>query len=675
MGLILRKLKLRIVTEQGLFGVEIGFAKGLVILRANNTCGKSTCINSIIYALGLELMLSPQREIPLPHVMTDYVDYNNEEIVVLESEVMLEVENKNGEVVTILRSVKGERDKRLVSVWSGPLLTNPSKHYKQNDYYVLDPGSATKPMGFHNFIANFIGWDLPKVSRFDQPDCPLYLESIFPLIIIEQKHGWGGIQFNLPTFLRIKEMSKRTIEFILKLDAYNLAIEKQELQKELSLIKQKWETKVKECKALIRPINGEIQGVIYAPTVEWPPPVFPYIVIVSDGKWVPVEEAIKKDIDLLQELDKEIIDKPDIDKEKIASELNEERSLLSEKEFVISKLFDEIKTDKKQIEAIDERIIALNEDERKNKDLLKIQKYGSKLSLDYTDGTCPTCHQSVNDSLLPQGMKAVSMPIEDNIEFIKSQKKIFSQLRDNMLVSLRLKEKKFNSFREDINNSRARIRALKRTLISDDRLPSVAAIQKRIILEEKINLRKKVIEDFDICVDQFSDFTTDFKRIQERISLLPKDHLSYNDKLKLKALEKSFINQIIQYVFTSIDPKTIEISEINYKPIREGFNLGFDISASDNIRTIWAYLNALLELSRKFTTNHPGLLIFDEPRQQEASPVSFTELLKQVSTSKEANQQVIFSTSQEEDILLQDIKDLKCQFISFKDKIIKPLTK
>lgn len=47
--------------------------------------GKSTCVQPIIYALGLEKMLGPSSAIPLPHVMTSYLDDGQKEIPVLES--------------------------------------------------------------------------------------------------------------------------------------------------------------------------------------------------------------------------------------------------------------------------------------------------------------------------------------------------------------------------------------------------------------------------------------------------------------------------------------------------------------------------------------------------------------------------------------------------------------
>ncbi len=69
----LRRLRLRALTERGWYGVELGFTDGLNVLWADNTMGKSTCLQGMIYVLGLERMLSPRREIPLPHAMTSHL--------------------------------------------------------------------------------------------------------------------------------------------------------------------------------------------------------------------------------------------------------------------------------------------------------------------------------------------------------------------------------------------------------------------------------------------------------------------------------------------------------------------------------------------------------------------------------------------------------------------------
>src|SRR5260370_41385547 len=119
MSLRLRQLQLRVQTRDGLYGTRIKFGDGLVILRGDNSTGKSTCVQAIIYALGLERMLGPSLDTPLPHVMTRYVEDGSTELPVLESEVLLETANDRGEALTIQRSVVGERDVRLIRTWEG----------------------------------------------------------------------------------------------------------------------------------------------------------------------------------------------------------------------------------------------------------------------------------------------------------------------------------------------------------------------------------------------------------------------------------------------------------------------------------------------------------------------------------------------------------------------------
>ena len=102
----LRAISVRIETRRGRVGMDLAFADGLNVLRADNSSGKSTVLQSIIYALGLEGMLSARRDIPLPHSMTDYVEVDGEILPVITSSVLLEVENGNGETIAIERSVK-----------------------------------------------------------------------------------------------------------------------------------------------------------------------------------------------------------------------------------------------------------------------------------------------------------------------------------------------------------------------------------------------------------------------------------------------------------------------------------------------------------------------------------------------------------------------------------------
>jgi hypothetical protein len=266
------------------------------------------------------------------------------------------------------------------------------------------------------------------------------------------------------------------------------------------------------------------------------------------------------------------------------------------------------------------------------------------------------------------------MSIDENIKFIESQKEIFIKMKENASKVVNIKENQLLYLRNEVNDIRSNIRALKQTLTSSERSPSISFLRERILLDQRIRLESSVLEQFELCTDKFYNLASDWKSILERKKLLPKDTLSKSDLNKIKRLESLFNEQLEAYGFSSFR-KDIEISPDTYKPTLEGFNLTFDVSASDHIRTIWAYLNSLLELSREFETNHLGLLIFDEPRQQDASEISYYELLKRVSKTKEYNQQVIFATSENRELIESALQNVEHTYRSFEGKMIKKLAR
>ena len=85
----------------------------------------------------------------------------------------------------------------------------------------------------------------------------------------------------------------------------------------------------------------------------------------------------------------------------------------------------------------------------------------------------------------------------------------------------------------------------------------------------------------------------------------------------------------------------IRLSRSTLLPERAGLNLAREVSASDTIRLIWSYLLGLMETARDEQTNHPGLLILDEPGQQDIEDSSVRAFMERASASAAAGQQVI----------------------------------
>src|SRR5258706_3655507 len=101
----IRHLFININTDKGLFGTRQDFTDGLNIIRAENWAGKSQVVLSIMYALGMEGMLSPSHAVPLAHAMTDYLDYKvggkDARATVIDSMGSIQIENAKHEFLTV----------------------------------------------------------------------------------------------------------------------------------------------------------------------------------------------------------------------------------------------------------------------------------------------------------------------------------------------------------------------------------------------------------------------------------------------------------------------------------------------------------------------------------------------------------------------------------------------
>jgi hypothetical protein len=160
--------------------------------------------------------------------------------------------------------------------------------------------------------------------------------------------------------------------------------------------------------------------------------------------------------------------------------------------------------------------------------------------------------------------------------------------------------------------------------------------------------------------------------LSELPSELPKDRLSDTDSQKINLLQSSFIEQLHAYDFGSFSDERLSISPDDYLPRREEFDLQADISASDSIRVVWAYLLGLMEVSREAQTNHPGLLVFDEPRQQSTKEVSFAALLDRAAEDAKTGQ-VFFATSEELDSLQEMLSDAPHTLHAVEGYLLRPV--
>jgi hypothetical protein len=674
MTLRIRAMELRVTTPGGLYGTRQQFKDGLVVFYAGNTMGKSTCMQSILYALGLEGMLSASHAIPLPHAMTHAVeDDDGVAHAVLESSVLLEIENGQGDFLTVQRVAKSaSMDTRLIRTWLGPKLTKPDGAFPQIDRFVRMEGAAQRADGFHYALSRFLGWSLPEVTRHQGPPCPLYLECIFPLLLIEQKRGWSGIQSGMPTQYGIKEPGKRAIEFLLNLQQHRVEMQRHRLEQGVAQIKAEWSVVVADFVHLARRGGGIARDLPRGPTNDWPPALRPQILFSSETGVIALDQLIHIGRSELKQLEEMEIPRVESISAELAEGLASTEQEVLRLEMIVERQGGDLEADRAQVSSLEVRLQALEEDRRHNRDIVRLRDLGSTIGLATAQNNCPTCGQPVSDTLIAHD--AETMTVEENIKLLEGQTATFEAMRADTERVVVVREAHLRATRARLNEMRGIVRSQRRSLTSDGRAPSEAAIRARLVLEQRIRHLESLREDAALLLTRFDELAVRWADIQALLRQGTLTGLAEDDERKLGLLEESFVAQLREYDFRSIPPRELHISRLTYRPVHDGFDLGFDLSASDMIRSIWAYLVGLLELARQVPTQHAGLLILDEPKQQSTSRMSFATFLRRASQAGAAKQQIIFATSEEPTSLAEALAEIPHTLISIEGRILKKMS-
>lgn len=669
----LRQLKINISTTDGPYGTTLNFSDGLVVVWADNSMGKSTCARAILVVLGMEAMLTTsQQDLPLTPAMTTKLDGGRHSHAVLESEIWLEIENDSGKRITVQRTVKGTRDKNLITVHEGPALTQPAD-YNSRDYFVNRSGGAVRTVGFHWYLAQFLGWELPIVQNYEGNEVPLYLQCILPFVMTEQTRGWSSIQPPVPSQFRIRDVHKRAVEFLMGLDAHKIALDRQILQMRRAQLEAQWSAQVRQLKELASAAGGIVNALPAEPLTQWPPTVPPTINVPQSKHWISLSERIRQRTEKKAVLEAQSIPESSSVSETVRQELAELETFVANQQAVLSRLIDALAAEEQEVARVQQRLTAIKEDIQQNKDSRTLRQLGSRQGSELDQGSCPVCHQSVLDALVPLAPHQIVMSLDENIEFLQEQNRTFTGVLEQSKRVVAARQQQVHAARADIANARERIQYLRRTLTSSGNSPSIAAVYERVELERDLKQDAHFYSAFLRASATFASLSEEWQTVQTEIGNLPKDDLSSTDHRKLESWGVSIQKQLQDYDFKSFPITEITLSPLTYRPEIEGFEMQTTISASDLIRTIWAYQYGMLEVARTASTHHPGLLVFDEPRQQSTHDVSFLELLKRVAQSAKFGQQVILFTSEDKTRLKSHLQSLDHELAEIDGRVIQKL--
>lgn len=597
------------------------FEPHLNVIEAQNSWGKSTLVQSLVYGLGLEGSFSASQLSPLGEAMNSVIDLHEAREAVVESSVILTLRNDEGRFLRARRYARSlQYGSSLIQVWQADS-ENELDRASRADYFVRQGGGATHELGFHTLLENFLGWELPTVPGFNGEQIKLYLEVLLPLFYVEQKYGWSGLAPRIPTHYRIRSAYRRAAEFVLGLRSLERIKETDELKVALSTAQEGWRVETTELEQRIaeqgwrfgRPTQELVSS---ADELDSLP-----IEVRRGDEWVPLERELtdwKQELDRLRSLPiASAGERAELTRQELARAekalVSASASLRAEQE-LLSALESDVATLKKRQQTLDLDRIRLI-------DIRKLSRLGSEISAHSLEtNQCPTCEQNLDASRVSSG---IVMDVDANLTLIDAERTTVSSLISSEERRRAHSSSVVEALAAQVYSTRQTVRTMKDELSGTSAAPSASAIRRQIELETRIRTAEASLAATYSLLASLAGRALSIQRLRDRLRLLQSGEADVEDGRTIGRFRREFTRALAAFGLRSLPPDEVTIGEESLLPEHDGFELTFDIhhgmSASDAIRTKWAYYVGLSRTCHSSERSQDfGFLIMDEPRQQEA---------------------------------------------------------
>lgn len=680
----IRAIKLRIATALGEFGFKFEFSRGLTVIRGSNSSGKSTLFNCLLYGLGMEEIIGGKGEKVLPYAVKEYFLQGEVRIAVDASEVFVEIENSSGRTVTLRRAIRDNvRNPKLVEVFEGAHLTTAAELGTPQSTYLFDAGSAQKQEGFFQFLENFMDYRLPQVATTSGGMTKLYLQTIFAALAVEQKRGWTDYIANIP-FFGIRDARIRVTEFLLGLGVFERQAQRAKLDAESVAIDSDWRKAYDTLRQAAAANGVLIEGLSANPTSALD--MATVLFLKSNGTsqtslaeysgQMRAEHATLGEkaaaygkasgAEALQEL------------ESVTAEL-QRLSVLHERASA------NLTLQKASLEELRHLLAEANEDLERNKTALKLRVLGAQMEVEVAADHCPTCHQTVDDTLLFGIVSGPQMDLNTNIEYLDSQRRMLQSQINGALEEIRQSEIAVS----DVGRRLAATHDYRNSLrgdVSAGAAESRATVRRQIQIELELSNLQAFEAQAATLLATLGEVASRLAANQAERKALPKETYSAKDVSRISLFEKNFRSNASSFGYESaeiadirisLDTLTPILSELELREIRSKAqtSLTADSSASDFVRLIWSYLLSLYQTSstRGFEGQHPGFLLLDEPGQHSMRSSSQHALLQLLSGENRLQSIVAASFDENESVFLEATAGLDFKLIRWDEKVIQPL--
>lgn len=661
----INKLRAEILTDKSediadLYGFDFLFDQGLNIIAGPNSRGKTTINTCIYYALGMEELLGAHNEKALDKALKEeFTIKSNEEeegvtYRVISSKIILEIENKNNQIVCLERYIRPNTDEIktsniIVHYSSFDYISDENNQNQKDVFFVNSRGNNEDPNGFYNWFSEFINIQLPQVSNSSRANnySPLYLQTIFSALFIEQTKGWSDFFATMP-FFGITKAKEKIVEFILGLNELELSTQKDILNKEKNSLTEDWRRKIKSFSYLEKQTNSTITNIPENLTTDKAEiDKINVLFSTSEDEKISFSQFLDQKKEAVKELENRPLSTIKENREVAVLEFNNQKEEYFKLKDYVERFENKLRIEKQQFSSLNSQLGVVESEIKDHVNLKKV--FSENIINERGANQCPTCSQEVTTNLIStKNIKIPQLTLEENTNFLRSQKKIIESSIGSLKETVNEKEALLLYFKNSLRQKEVLIKSLSKDLIADDRAFSESEVVKKLQLEreiESLQLLKESIEELKMELEALAN-----KYHNNNIRIGNLGESEKEDENKLVDFETRYKDYLFRFGYESNEKYQISINRkepFKYLPVyinkREGVFLPQSIrinsSASDFVRNIWAYTLGLLNNG----INHPGIIIFDEPGQHRTNLSSLKELFK-VSSEIKGKQTIIFTS-------------------------------
>jgi hypothetical protein len=205
-----------------------------------------------------------------------------------------------------------------------------------------------------------------------------------------------------------------------------------------------------------------------------------------------------------------------------------------------------------------------SEDLDRNKTALKLRDLGAQMEVEVASD-CPTCHQSVDDTLLFGIVSGPQMDLRTNIEYLESQRRMLQRQINGAQEEIRQSEIAV----ADITARLAAKHDYRNSLRGD---VSTGAAESRAIVRRQIQIELE-LSNLATFETQAEALLIDLEGVAARLvanqaarKALPKDAYSEQDLARIGLFEKNFRTNASSFGYESAEIRDIRISTDTLTP-------------------------------------------------------------------------------------------------------------